>query len=218
MRRSLVCATIIFLPVALGFADDQQKAEKQIRMITAMSRDDTARSIISRAFADEFKMPRGEVVAQRRMLGLNYGSFFVVHELLQSGAGLDEIIAQLRSRKTVLQIGTACYANWKHIADDAKKMNNRINDSIYKHFLHSKPDEERDKLEHYNPAADVVRADADVTNDEILNAYREFIFWRDQAAPLTGGRADGRSPVGHAYEQTRDSIGVTHGDIPPASR
>jgi hypothetical protein len=152
------------------------------------------------------------------MLGLSYGNFFVVRELLQSGAQLNQIVAQLRSRKTVLEIGAASNANWKRISDDAKKMNNRINDSIYKHFLHSKPDEERDKLEHYNPSADLVRADADVTNEEILNAYREFIFWRDQAAPLTGGQADNRSPVSHTYEQTRDNIAVTHGDTPPGSR
>lgn len=217
MRLSLVLAAITVLVAPSAFADDEQKAEKQIRIMTAMSRDDTARSIISRAFADEFKIHRSDMVGQRRALGLSYGNFFVARELLQSGAAMDQIVAQLRSRKSMLEIGNSLHANWKRIADDSKKMNNRINDGIYKHFLHSKPDEERDKVEHYNPSADRVRADGDVTNDEILNAQREFIFWRDQAAPLSGGQADGRTPVGRAYEQTRDNIGITHGDTPPGS-
>jgi len=49
-------------------------------------------------------------------------------------------------------------------------MNTSISAAIYKHFLHSKPDEERDRLEHYNPSTDPVRADADVTTDELSKA------------------------------------------------
>jgi len=49
-------------------------------------------------------------------------------------------------------------------------MNSSISDAIYKHFLHSQPDEERDRLEHYNPSTDLVRADADVTTDELSKA------------------------------------------------
>jgi hypothetical protein len=211
-------AAVLFLLVALAFADDQGKAEKQIRMITAMSRDDTARAIISRAFADEFKMQRSELVAQRRALGLNYGSFFVAHELLESGARLDQIVEQLRSHKTILEIGTESHANWKRIADDAKKMNKRINDSIYKHFLHSKTDAERDRLEHYNPSADLVRADADASPDEILKAQQEYVFWRNLAAPIADSPADRSTPTAHSYEQQREDIAITHGDTPPGPR
>ena len=218
MRLSLVLAAITVLVAASAFADDQQKAEKQIRIMTAMSRDDTARSIISRAFADEFKMQRPELVAQRRALGLNYGSFFVAHELLQSGAKLDQIVTQLRARRTILEIGNASHADWKRIADDAKKMNKRINDSIYKHFLHSKPDAQRDLLEHYSPSADLVRADADATPGEIVKAQQEYVFWRNLAAPISDNPADRSSPTAHSYEQTREDIAVTHGDTPPGPR
>ena len=52
--------TILLLGAAVlpALADDQEKAEKQIRMMTAISRDDTARSIVSRNFADVFKIQR----------------------------------------------------------------------------------------------------------------------------------------------------------------
>ena len=111
----------------------------------------------------------------------------------------------------MLNITNASHPDWKRIADDAKKMNNRINDSIYKHFLHSKPDEERDKLEHYNPSVDLVRADGEATPDDILKAQKEYVFWRNQAAPIADGQADRSSPIGQTYEQTRENIAVTHG-------
>jgi hypothetical protein len=62
--------------------DDLPKAEKQIRMITVMSRDHIARSIISRTFADTFNVQRSQLVAERKSLGLNYGGLFLVHELI----------------------------------------------------------------------------------------------------------------------------------------
>lgn len=216
MRRSVLCASVLCAIVLFSLAaslraDDKEKAEKQIRMITAMSRDDTARSIISRTFADAFKMQRPQMLVERRNLGLNYGSLFLAQELLQSGTRMDKIVEQLRARKSMLEISNAAHADWKRIAADAKKMNNRIDDSIYKHFLHSKPDEARDKLDHYNPRQDLVRADAESTPQEITAAQHDYVFWRDQAAPLSGGQADASTPVGREYEQTRDDIATGRG-------
>ena len=211
MRRSVVCAALLLGFSAVGFADDQEKAEKQIRMMTAMSRDDTARAIVSRAFADSFKIARPQLVAERKSLALNYGSFFLAHELVQSGPSMEQLTAQLRAGKNILEIARDWHADWKRIALNAKKMNNRISDAIYKHFLHSQPDEERDKLEHYNPATDLVRADAEVTPNELVKAMNEYIFWRDQAAPINGGRADASTPIGQAYDRTRDNVATSHG-------
>lgn len=207
MRRSVVCAAILFFAVS-AYADDQEKAEKQIRMMTAMSRDDTARAIISRTFADAFKMQRKQLVAQRKSLGLNYGGLFLAHQLASSGMRVEQVAAQLRAHGGLREIGGV---DWRHIANEAKKMNSRITDGIYKHFLHSKPDEERDKLEHYNSSYDLIRADADSTPDEILNAQKTYVFWRNLAAPMSDGQADRSTPVGQSYEQHREDIAVTHG-------
>src|SRR5690349_276077 len=143
MRQAVLCATILISLSSLVYADDKDKAEKQLRMMTAMSRDDTARSIISRTFADAFKMERPQMVVQRRNLGLNYGSLFLAQELMQSGAQMNQIVEQLRARKSMVDITNTLHGDWKRIAADAKKMNGRIDDAIYKHFLHSKPDEAR---------------------------------------------------------------------------
>jgi len=216
MGRASWCVAALLAIVGSAWASDQEKAEKQIRFMTAMSRDDTARSIISRTFADVFKIQRSQLVVERKQLGLNYGGLFLVHELLLSGTQLNEVVAQLRARKSILDIANSSQADWKRIAADAKKMNNRIDDSIYKHFLHSRPDDERDKLEHYNPSADLVRADADATLEEIQKAQKDFVFWRTQAAPIMGGQADVSTPIGQTYQQQRDNTSASRGAAPSA--
>jgi hypothetical protein len=216
MRRASWYLAVLLAIVGCAWASDQEKAEKQIRMMTAMSRDDTARSIVSRTFADVFKMQRPQMVMERKQLGLNYGGLFLVHELVLSGTQMEQVAAQLRARKSIFEITNASHADWKRIAADAKKMNNRINDSVYKHFLHSRPDEERDKLERYNPSTDLVRADGEATLDEILKAQSEFVFWRNQAAPIAGGQADSSTPIGQTYQQTRDNTAATRGATPTA--
>ena len=84
MRRASWYLAALLAMVGCAWASDQEKAEKQIRMMTAMSRDDTARSIISRTFADVFKMQRPQMVVERKNLGLNYGGLFLAHELALS--------------------------------------------------------------------------------------------------------------------------------------
>jgi len=196
---------------------DQQKAEKQLRMITAMSRDDTARAIISRSFSDVFKIERSQLVMERKAMGLNYGAFFVAREMVLSGSTLPDIAAQLRLHKTMPEIANASSSDWKGIASDAKKMNSRISDNIYKHFLHPEPDKARDALDKYDPAVDVVRADAEASMDDILKARDEYMFWRNLAAPKSDGVANSETPAAKSYQQARDDIAVTHGNTSPAS-
>ena len=158
------------------------------------------------------KVERPHFVAERKSLGLNYGGLFLAHELTQSGSTMEQIATQLRARKNIVDIASTAHPDWKRIASDAKKMNSRISDAIYKHFLHSKPDEER--LEHYNSSTDLVRADADVSSDELLKARTEFVFRRNLAAPIASGQADRSSAMGRSYEQTREAIEDAHGSTP----
>ncbi len=173
-------------------------------------------SIISRTFADVFKMARPELVAERTTVGLN-GSLFRAHELISSGSSMQQIAAELRTRKTVLEVAKSSGVDWKRIAADAKKMNSRISDNIYRHFLHAGPDKQRDLLDRYNPAVDRVRADADATPEELVKAQTEYVFWRNLAAPKADEAADPSSFVGKAYQQGRDDIAITHGTTTPAS-
>jgi len=110
--RALYLAILILVPSVLpAVASDQKKAEKEINMMTALSRDEIVRSIVSRTFADVFKVPRSQLLAERRSLGLNYGSLFLAHELVLSGSSMQQILAQRRSNKTLAEVANSAGAD-----------------------------------------------------------------------------------------------------------
>jgi hypothetical protein len=167
-----------------GFCNDQQKADKQLRKVTAMCADAMARSVVSRTMADMLAEKREQLVRQRRNLNLNYGSLFLAHELMASGMSIADVAAGLRAGKSVYQIADEKHADWKAIAANAKKLNSRVDDNIYKHYLNSKNtelDEGRDLADHYNAEADWVQADHEVSAPEVAEAEANFVFWRKLA-------------------------------------
>ena len=188
--RLLACLFVLGLSLpAAAFADDQPKAEKQARKITAIATDKTGRRIVSLSMADTLKIARPRMVEDRRKFGLDYGSFFVAQQLVENGVTLSDMQAALKSGKTIWQIGEAQHANWSRIAGAAKKLNDQIDDRIYRHFLNKKnleADELRDFQEKYDPVRDAVRTDFDVTPREMADAQTRYIFWRDLAGQLSG--------------------------------
>ena len=127
---------ILALTVALSaVADDQQKAEKQVNKVTAMASDATGRRVVSMTVSDLLNMKRSDVVQERRETGLNYGHMFIAHQLTVNGAKMSDIAEQLKAGKNIYQIGNDQHANWKQIAADAKKLNTKIEDNLYKHFV-----------------------------------------------------------------------------------
>ena len=216
--RALYLAILLIAPSVISArADDQEKAEKQIRMMTATSWDDTGRSIVSRIFADVFKVPRSQLLAERRAQGLSYGSLFLAHELISSGSTMQQISLQLRANKALLAIANSSNADWKRIKSDAKKMNDRINTGIYKHFLHDDADKRRDVVDGYVASADLVRADLESTQDEVIKAQANYIFWRNLAAPRTSGQVNTSNAAVENYNKARDAIAATHGTTSPAA-
>ncbi|HWZ82352.1 MAG TPA: hypothetical protein VNW47_07005 [Terriglobales bacterium] len=168
-------------------SDDRQKAEIQVRKITAMATDKVGRQLVSMSVADTFKLSRPEMVRARRAVGLDYGSFFVAQSLVASGANLADIAAELGAGKTIWQIGEERHADWKKIGSDAKKQNGRIEDCIYRHFLNKKnydADEERSLADKYDIRVDAVRTDFNVTPQEMADAQARYIFWRTEAGKL----------------------------------
>jgi hypothetical protein len=172
-----------------AYGDDRQKAEKQARKITAMATDKTGRRMVSMSLADSLKIRRPDLVEERRRIGLNYGSFFVAHELAAKGIPMTDIQSGLSTGKTIWQIGDEHNVDWKEIAGDAKKVNGRIEDYIYRHFLNKKnevADQERDLAEKYDIRYDAVRTDFNVTQQEMVDAQALYIFWRDRASSSQG--------------------------------
>jgi hypothetical protein len=221
MRRSACFLLLVILVTISAFSDDQERAEKQARKITAMATDKTGRCMVSMSLADKLKIARPAMVADRRRMGLDYGSFFVAQELLAGGAQMTQLMSQLRAGKTIWQIGDQLHANWSQIAADAKKQNAKIEDYIYRHFLNKKnteADELRDLADKYDPQIDAVRTDFMVTPQEMVDAQARYIFWRDQA-----GKGPGAGPhMSRAEEQAAnmdhaEATHSTHGIEAPAA-
>jgi hypothetical protein len=183
------CAVLLVLTAALpAFSDDQEKANKEIIKVTAMAWDATGRGVVSRAMSDVIGVKRPDLLQRRRSNNLNYGALFVAEELIKSGAKPDEVVAQLKAGKTITQVANDQHANWKQIAADAKKLNAKIDDGLYKHFLNDKADKQRDLDEKYDVAYDTVPADHDVDlpKSEIQAAAERYTLWKDRAAAASG--------------------------------
>jgi hypothetical protein len=216
--RALYLAILLLVASALpALAADQEKAEKQINMMTALSRDEIVRSIVSRTLSDVFKVSRSQLLAERRSLGLNYGSLFLAHELVLSGSSMQKISAQRHANRTLVEVANSSSADWKRIESDAKKMNDRINKGIYKHFLHDEADKQRDLVDHYVASFDLIRADTESTPDEIQRAQVDYMFWRNLAAPKNVGQVDTTNAAVQNYNKARDAIAVTHGTTNPSA-
>ena len=192
MRRSfwifvILVATALARP---AWGDDEQKAEKQLHKVTAMATDATGRRVVSATVADTLGVKRPDLVMERRTMNVNYGDMFIAHQLVKQGAKMDDIAAQLKSGKKMADIANAQHLDWKQVAGDAKKLNSKIEDNLYKHFLNGKADAERDAAENYDPTIDGVAADSDVSKDEIADAEHTYVTWRDRADQARGSSLD----------------------------
>jgi len=181
------CAVLLVLTAALpAFSDDQEKANKEIIKVTAMAWDATGRRVVSRAMSDVTGVTRLDLLQQRRSMNLNYGALCVVEEMIKSGAKPDDIAAQLKAGKTITQVANDQHANWKQIAADAKKLNSKIDDGLYKHFLTPDADRQRDLDDKYDVAYDTVAADHDVPKPDLEAAADRYNMWKDRAGAAGG--------------------------------
>jgi hypothetical protein len=185
MRTALLVAIII--SSLFVSADDQKKAEKQVNKISAMAADLTGRRVVNQSMAEQLKLKRSDLVLERRENNLNYGALFVVHQLTTNGAKLSDITGQLRSGKKLFEVANQLHADWKQIADDAKKLNNRIEDNLYKYFMNRKGEQASDPADVYNALIDGVTADATVSEQDLADAQERYIFWRDRATAKQDG-------------------------------
>lgn len=184
--------TFFAYPLALllsvsAFANDQQKAQKEMVKVTAMARDFTGRTAVNLSMSQTFNVPRNTLVQERRDSGLNYGSLLLAHELIKNGATMQDITAQLKAGKKIGDIANERHADWKAVAEDAKKFNGLVDNNLYKYFMMQdvvKPAamQSAPKAEEYDVHYDGVKADGDdVTQKDIDDAGLRFVTWKNQA-------------------------------------
>src|ERR1700691_3744870 len=190
IRSLFLCATALTLAVT-AFADDQEKTTKEIKKITSISVDSNMRAIVKRTMADTLKAKRLDLVKERQDTNLTYGDLFLAQQLAASGVKMEDIAAQLKSGKTVLDIANANHANWKQINSDAKKLNKKIDDNIEKYFSDTKRQTALNMADDYDAKADKVPADSNITKDEYAEAQTRYTRLHDAAgAALPTGDAN----------------------------
>jgi hypothetical protein len=192
MKRRINFWVILFaLTMAVpALADDQQKAEKELHKITAMATDPTGRRVVSITVADILEAKRTDLVLERRAMNINYGDLFIAHGLVKNGAKMEDISVQLKTGKNIRQIASAQHLDWKQMTVDAKKLNAKMEDNLYKHFINATADTARDVAEAYDPTIDGVAADNDVSKGDIEEAQRTYLLWRERADKAKDSKLD----------------------------
>lgn len=186
-----VSSLLLLLLTALpAVSDDHQKAQKLLSKVTAMATDPAGRRAVSLAVSDMLAVGRPELARRRHVMNINYGEIFVAYYLAKDGLNFDEIAAQMKTGKTFFQIANEQRANWKQIATDAKKLNGRIDENLLRHFSNPKAETERNLSDGYDPFLDSVRADGNVSQEEISDAQNRYVFLRDHAGAVMGGSLD----------------------------
>ncbi|HJT70185.1 MAG TPA: hypothetical protein VJ731_08300 [Terriglobales bacterium] len=191
MRRNyFFCAALLLLITGLALGDDQKKAEKELHKVTAMATDPTGRRVVSITVADTLEAKRRDLVMERRSMNINYGDLFIASALVKNGVKLDDISAQLKAGKKMAEIANSQHIDWKQLAADAKKLNAKVEDNLYKHFINSSADTARDVAEGYDPTIDGVTADNDVSKDDIDEAQRTYLLWKGRADKTKDSKLD----------------------------
>jgi predicted component of type VI protein secretion system len=194
MRTALIRFFVLVFAVTLAtaaFADDQEKATKEIKKITSISVDSNMRSIVNRTMAEMLNTKRLDLVKERQDMNLNYGGLFLARELAAGGAKMEDIAAQLKAGKKIFDIANDDHANWKQINSEAKKLNKKIDDNIEKYFSDSKKQAALDQADNYDAKTDKVAADADISKDEYAEAQSRYQHLHDMAgAGLPTGNAN----------------------------
>jgi len=119
-RLSYPSITLLALTLAVpAFADDQQKADKQLHKITALATDATGRRVVSVTVADTLVSKRPDLVVERRTMNLSYGDLFVAHVLVKNGTKMDDIAAELKAGKKMGQIADQRHAAGAAATEDS---------------------------------------------------------------------------------------------------
>ena len=194
-----MCERLSFVLVALCLAvlvfaadDAQVKAEKEARKVSAMAADPTARPLLSHFLAESLKSTRLQLVQQRKAANITYGDLFVAYQLSGGGKRFDELLPAFKSGKGVWQIGNDRHADWRAVAAEGKKLNEKLETSFYQYFLNPPPKPADDEHQ-YKAANDSLPVDKEGLSEKDLTAAQDTFarcFQRARGMPMKGDMPD----------------------------
>jgi hypothetical protein len=182
--------SLCFLVPLLAASDDQQKAHKILNKVTAMAIDPAGKRAVSLSISQCLSVGRGELAQRRHAMNMNYGDIFIAYELVKSAGKIDDIAAKIKAGKTVWQAADEMNADWKQIANEAKKVNGKVDTNLLEHFTKRKAEHERDLAEGYDPFLDTVAADSKVSQPDVEEAQKRYVFLRDHAGVVSDATLD----------------------------
>jgi hypothetical protein len=180
-RNSSWLLCLLIPSLLFAASDEQQKAHKILSKVTAMAIDPAGKRAVSLAMSQHLSVARAELAQRRQAMNVNYGELFIVCELVKSGMKMDDFAARVKTGKTVWQIADEEHADWKQIGNEAKKLSSKVDSNLLGHFVNHKAEVERDRADGYNPFLDAVRADNNVSRQELEDARDRYVFLRDHA-------------------------------------
>jgi len=211
---ALILVVVTALPAS---ASDQDKAKKELDKITAMATDPTGRRIVNLSMADVLNVKRFDLLMERRNNEINYGSLFLMHQLMLSGGNPQDVAQKLKNGKTIYQVADENHPDWKKVYDQAKTLNSKIDENLYKHFSAdpkeaSAKEAAEDEAANYNIIYDGVKADSDVSQSEMERAQDRYLAWknRGEEALKRAGRLN-TADRNAAYRDNVRSGGPSHG-------
>jgi hypothetical protein len=187
--RNILLLLFCVIPV-FATADDQQRAHKILNKLTAMAIDPAGKRAVSLAISQQLSVARDELAQRRHALNLSYGDLFVAYQLTKTGMLMDDLADKIKTGKTVWQAANELPADWKRIASEAKKLSGKVDNNLLAHFASKKSDAERERTDGYDPFRDTVKADTNVSPQEIEDAQQSYAFLRDHAGSVSGSNLD----------------------------
>ncbi len=155
-----------------------------------MATDAAGKRAVSLAMSQHLSVSRAELAQRRQVMKMNYGDLFVAYELVKSGAKMDNLAAKIKMGKTVWQAADEEHVDWRQIANEAKKLSGRVDSNLIRYFVNQKAVAERDRAEAYDPSLDRVKADGDVSPQEIEDAQTRYLFLRDHVGAVSDSSLD----------------------------
>ena len=187
--RNVLLLLLCVIPL-LATADDRQKAQKILNKLTAMAIDPAGKRAVSLAISQQLSVTRDELVQRRHALNLNYGDLFVAYQLTKNGIVMNDLVGRIKTGKTVWQATDDAHVDWKRIASEARKLSGKVDTNLLAHFAGKKSDAERERADGYDPFRDTVKADTNVTPQELEDAQQSYAFLRDHAGSVSGSNLD----------------------------
>lgn len=180
-KAGLLAFTLLLLLAIPAFGDDQQKAQKEITRVTAMAADFDGRRVVNLSLSEMFKVTRPSLVELRAKTGLNYGGLFIAEELMQKGANPDDLATKLKTGTSIGDIANQQHVDWKDMMQESKKLNAAIDGNLYNFFLGKKETVAQDTADKYDVHYDGVKADGELTQQEIDGAQKRYLALKDRA-------------------------------------